>query len=241
MKKRILFVVIIMLGSMLSACSLGTMQRAENPAKQAGNLAAQQSKQGQQAESGKTSPQTSEPQSAPNPTENQPNKPASPLFKKIPVYVEGETDLREAKLTKSEELGYQLYVLKGFSLEAEEPGRDVLLSQYDGEFFARIEKLDNQVNLAEYEKQQMAGFSQVGKVTERDPASLFLKEFRDAKFSFLVEAGYEKKNGPKTSINYLVKDFGGQLYAITIYIPLKEAAEGLSPSLWAMLSTIEVR
>ncbi len=58
----------------------------------------------------------------------------------------------EGELSTSEEQQYEMYVLPGFQLTAEEPGRDVLMWEEDSSIFMRIEtftKEDIEFSLAE--------------------------------------------------------------------------------------------
>jgi len=173
--------------------------------------------------------------------ENKKEQPKKELSKKIEVLTEEGKEMQEATLAESDYLGYRIYVLDGFSLESEEPGKDIILSKADGDFWTRIEKLDGKVNVDEYKNIQKKGFEQTGKVTERDPANLSHQVFRDSEFWLLTEVGYEDNSSNKTSINYLVKEFDGQLFAITFHMPLKEISNGITPSLWAMVSTLEAK
>lgn len=159
--------------------------------------------------------------------------------KKIEVKVEGEKEMRDAQLKVSDSLGYSFYLLNNFEFSAEEPGKDIIMSKYDGDFYVRLEKLDEKTNLEAYKKSLMNGYKDMGKVIEREPATIFTEKFRDSKFWFSVDIPKSQNIKTQTTVNHLVKDFGGNLYAFTFHFPLKEAAEGITPSLWAMVSTIE--
>lgn len=240
MRKLVILAISIVMAVTLSACGLGSKTSVDQGSpEQTQTPTNGQKANGQRAESkeqpnSKGQANTNDTGGADAPTSSQKD-----LSKKIEVVVEGEKELRPANLAKSRTLDYEIYVLDGYSLEAEEPGKDVILSKFDGEFFVRIEKLSEKTNIAQYQSQQKAGFSQVGKVTDIEPATLSHKGFQDAKFCFLTEAGEVKNGQTKTSIIYLVKEFNGKLFDISLYMPLKEAAEGITPSLWAMLSTME--
>lgn len=231
MKRLVSMMLIVLIGLTFLGCSAGP---DETPGEK---VQVQKS----QTEAVKNQPANESTEETDKTTENNKVQPEKELNKKIEVLVEGNKEMRDAVLAESEELGFQIYVLKNFSLESEEPGKDIILSEFDGEFFARIEKLDGKTNLNEYKNQLKSALAQTGKVTEIDPATLSHEKFRDSKFCLLMESGYEDDNSKKTSVNYLVKDFGGQLFMITFHMPLKEAAEGISPSLWAMISTLEVK
>ncbi len=236
MKKFVLFTVIVIMGFTLFGCSAGANKNVDKKLPE--QKTQSEAVENQPAEnSSKQANKTDETKT----TENETVQPKKEITKKIEVLVEGEREMREATLAESKYLGYRIYVLKGYSLESEEPGKDIIISNYDGDFFARIEKLDGKINIDEYKNQQKAGFAQTGKVTERDPATVFHEKFRDAKFWLLIESGYSDNSSKKNSINYLVKEFNGQLFAITFHMPLKEAAEGITPSLWAIVSTMEAQ
>lgn len=158
--------------------------------------------------------------------------------KEIEVYVEGQTELRQATLTRSNESGYEFYLLENFAFTSEEPGKDVIYSKYDDSFFVRVEKLDKATDLDKFKTQQITAYKSIGKVTEISPSTLFLKGFQDANFYFITESKDAK--GLNTSIKYIVKTFDGEKFAFTFFMPLKEAAEGITPSLWAMVNTLEV-
>lgn len=157
--------------------------------------------------------------------------------KTIEVFVEGSKEMRQAVLTRSNQSGYEFYLLENYGFTAEEPGKDMIYSKYDDSFFVRIEKLDNATDLNKYKTQQMESFKSAGQVTEIEPSTLFHKSFQDANFCFITEA--EDSKGLKTSILYVVKTFGNEKFAFTFHMPLKEAAEGITPSFWAMLATLE--
>ncbi|HEX3033354.1 MAG TPA: hypothetical protein VHS59_14170 [Bacillota bacterium] len=221
MKKFSVLTAIVVIGIAATGCGLGAKPTVEsNPA-----------------------PQKVAKTTAPSEDQQNREKPATqqrPKAKKIEVVVEGEKEMREAALMESEALGYSLYVLKNFSLTQEEPGKDVLISKYDGDFFARIEKLSQETDIKQYKNQQKIGFQQVGEVTELDPSTLAIPRFQDAEFCLLTQAKAGEQ-GQQTTIQYLVKDFNGKLFAITFHMPLKEAAEGITPSLWSMVATLEAK
>lgn len=158
--------------------------------------------------------------------------------KKIEVKVEGQSEMREAKLTFSQELGYSFYLLDNFKYSPEEPGKDIIFSKYDGDFFVRIEKLDAKSDVTLIKEIIKKAYSNMGTVTDNNPKTLFLDKFKDSKVYIHVSIPKSKFVKTQTSVNYIVKEFGGDLYAFTFHFPLKEAAEGITPSIWAMVSTI---
>ncbi|WP_142386534.1 copper amine oxidase N-terminal domain-containing protein [Bacillus sp. Marseille-P3661] len=161
--------------------------------------------------------------------------PPAPKTKKIPVLVEGMTDMRDSTL-KSSNLGYDMYVLNNFTLTAEEPFKDVLMSNYDNSFFVRIELLDKNTNITDYRNQLKDSLE--GKVHDLNPDQIFDEFFHSADFYLLQET----KNGDlPVSVIHLVRDYGSQKFRFMLHMPSKEAAEGIGPSFWAMLKTIEVK
>ncbi|WP_163102110.1 hypothetical protein [Peribacillus alkalitolerans] len=155
-----------------------------------------------------------------------------PTKKELDVHVEGQVEKRPATLQESE-LGYYIYVLEKFKLEAEEPNKDILSSTYDESFFARIEKLSSDSDLNEVKKNLLDSYKE--KAIEEDPTKLYLKSFHDAEFYITTK---EDKDVP-TSVIYVGKKFNGHPYVLTIFLPSKEAAEGLGPNIWAMLESIQ--
>ena len=166
-------------------------------------------------------------------TEREPNK-------KIEVKVEGDTELRDAKLMYSDDNSYSLYVLENFTFSSEELNKHILFSNYDEEFFVKIEKLDSNADIDELKESFTNAYSGKGSVITRDPATIFTDEFKDSKLWLHVSILKSDKVNVLTSINYLIKEYNGKLYSFTLNFPTKEAAEGITPSLWSMLTTMEV-
>jgi hypothetical protein len=160
--------------------------------------------------------------------------------KKIEVKVEGQTEFCDAKLMYSDDKKYSLYVLNNFTFSAEEPNKDIIFSNFDGEFFVRIEELDGNVDISQLKKTFTNSYSGNSNVTEREPTTVFADKFKDSKLWLHVDILKPDKVNVQTSINYLVKEYNGKIYSFTFHFPLKEAAEGVTPSLWAMVSTMEV-
>ncbi len=152
-----------------------------------------------------------------------------PEMKELDVFVEGETEKRIAHLDVSE-LGYSLYVLDNFQLEAEEPGRDVLLSTFDGSFFVRIEPIGKGADATTL----MSTITEHAEGTLHENVDVMLK---DVEYSMLEEV--ITKDG-KVSVMHVGKEYNGTLFKFTVFMPLKEVSEGIGPSFWAMLDTIMV-
>ncbi len=264
---------------------------------------------------------------------------------KIPVYVEGTIEYRDARLFYSADMSYSLYVLNYFTYASEEPGRDVVMANYDGEFFVRIEKLGRQTdnaeasenskssevpaasagsdapapqvssaasespgaaevtdttevsagtevsdatevsvsdatevsggtevseatggsggseiftgsevfegsevsenpvsdefNINEFKANLTKAYAGMGNVIERDPSTVFDEKFRDSEFWLHVDVLQDDGVNVRTTINYLVRVIGGTYYGFFFHMPAKEAAEGLTPSMWAIVATME--
>ncbi|NEU32339.1 hypothetical protein GN156_16440 [bacterium LRH843] len=150
--------------------------------------------------------------------------------KDIPVFVEGETEMRPAKLHQSE-LGYSIYVLDDYTFTAEEPNRDVVFSQTDDLFFARIISNGKEANAQEL-KQLIIDHAE-GKITEGISVPL-----KDVEYSILEEV---TSNEEITSVIHTAKKYGKELISFTVFLPHKEAAEGIGPSLWAMIDTLSYK
>jgi hypothetical protein len=164
--------------------------------------------------------------------EEQKTEEVLPIEKEIEVFVEGEMEMRNAFLAKSN-LGYSIYVLDGFSLESSEPGKDIVQFKADSSFSAYIEPLDENVNYDEL-KENLLTIIEDADMIEENPETIYLENFRDAKFYLIGQF-----SDHKTTILYLAKEIEGQGYMFMIHMPHKEAAEGVGPSMWAMLSTIK--
>ncbi len=152
----------------------------------------------------------------------------------IEVYVEGGFELRPATLSTSEN-GYAVYVLEDFTFEAVEPNKDIIHSNFDPEYFVRVEKLDAEANTEEMKKNIMSSYEgnkQFG-VHDVPPTDLFIKEFHKADFHILVQDFQTKLD-----VIYIVSDMHGEKFQFTFFMPHKEAAEGLAPSLWAIARTV---
>ncbi|WP_134703575.1 hypothetical protein [Ammoniphilus sp. YIM 78166] len=156
-----------------------------------------------------------------------------PQEKKIEFTMEGMKEEEKATL-KHGSFDYTLYVMERFSLDFEEPGKDVLLTDIDPDFFARIEKLDPSIQVASYKEQLMNSLMPTGKVHDLHPEQIFEPYFHDAPFYLLVESEEHPVN-----LIYLAKTLPtGQTFVYTIHMPLKESAEGITSRLWAILKTV---
>ncbi|WP_100408118.1 hypothetical protein [Bacillus solitudinis] len=148
--------------------------------------------------------------------------------KEIDVVVEGEHEKRLAQFNRAP-LGYAIYILQDYTLVSEEPNRDVIFSNYDEEFFTRITS-----NGANADVEQM-------KQNILDHAEGTLQEDADVPLDGVEYAIVEEveMNGTKTTVVHTAKKYEEDVLSFTLFLPSKEAAEGIGPSMWAMLKTIE--
>jgi hypothetical protein len=156
--------------------------------------------------------------------------PALPDTSRLEVAVEGETELREAQLWVSPQ-GYAIYVLPQIVMTQEEPGRDQAFARIDGEFFVRIERLDPEANVAALRNNARLALRDIGRVHTLEGEGIFDPLFREAEF-------FLHASNPQVSVNILVIDIDGSRFRFMMHIPNREAAEGITPSFWAMLRSI---
>ncbi len=149
------------------------------------------------------------------------------------IEVKGEApEMKTAKLQQSD-LGYYMYVLDGYSLEAEEPNKDVLLSQKDDEFFVRIEPMPAGANVEDIKKNAKMGLETVGEVQEYPASEIHDEYFKDAAYYMVAE-------DDNVNVTALAKEIDGQLFKFTVFTPEKETAEAITPGFWAMMRNIVV-
>lgn len=153
-----------------------------------------------------------------------------PKTKKIEVIVEGSKEVRDATLFKST-LGYNAYVLNNFKASAEESNKDIVFFKNDDSFFMRIEKLDNTTTIDQLKAQSKDLIKHNG-----TPQELTMKstdKHIPSGTKFLIHS-----SNSKLSLNVIVMEVNGQKYRVFMSLPNKEAAEGVTPSMWAMLKTM---
>jgi len=154
-----------------------------------------------------------------------------PEEKDLEVTVEGNTEIRKAILNKSDQ-GYSIYSLPNFTFSAEEPGKDILFFDNDGNYFVRIEKLPTDVNIEDLRANAETELKLLNEVNELKDEEIFDEYFRKAEF-FLHASTSE------VSKNIIVMDINGEIFKYTMHMSNGEAAEGVLPSFFAMLKTIE--
>ncbi|RXT15357.1 hypothetical protein [Ammoniphilus sp. CFH 90114] len=151
----------------------------------------------------------------------------------IEVILEGMSEKEKAYFTEGT-MNYYMYGLDKFTLVSEEPGKDILLTDYDSDFFVRIEKLDREANIPAFKEQLRQSLSSTWTIHDLDPKELFDPYFHDAQLYLLVETPAPQQ----TNLLYVVKDIDKQRFLFTFHLPNKETAEGIIPRFWAMLKTI---
>jgi hypothetical protein len=148
----------------------------------------------------------------------------------LEVTVEGETELREARLFVSPQ-GYAIYVLPQIVMTPEEPYSDQAFARVDGEFFVRIERLDPEASINALRNNAHLALRDIGRVHKLEGDAIFDPLFRNAEF-------FMHASNPQVSINLIVIDLDGSRFRFMMHIPNREAAEGIVPSFWAMLRSI---
>ncbi len=148
----------------------------------------------------------------------------------LEVTVEGATERRPARLFLSPQ-GYAIYVLPQIEMTAEEPGRDQAFARVDGDFFVRIERLAPAAALDELRQNARLWLQNIGDVHRLQGAEIGDAFFRDAEF-------FLHASNARVSANVIVMEIDSSLFRLTMHIPNREAAEGITPSFWAMLRTI---
>lgn len=152
-----------------------------------------------------------------------------PEMKQLEVEVEGELVKKVAHLAVSD-LNYSLFVIEGYSLHAEEPGKDVLVFDNDDSFFIRIEHLGKDVDIEAVEK-HMLDYA-TGTINHEYTIPL---DYLKYGFAEIVDSDSEL-----TTKIHFGQEHNGIFIKYCMYLPGTEAMEGVEPSFWAMLETIAV-
>ncbi|HEX7035341.1 MAG TPA: hypothetical protein VF210_06175 [Pseudomonadales bacterium] len=149
----------------------------------------------------------------------------------LEVLVEGERERRPARRWDSPQ-GYSIYVLPQIVMTAEEPGRDQAFARVDGEFFARIERLDPSVPASALEQNARDWLAAIGPAERLGDARVPHPFLRDA--VFVLRAA-----GAGVSAYVAVIAVDDVPFRFTVHLPHREPLEGIAPSLWTMLQSIE--
>ena len=153
-----------------------------------------------------------------------------PPTKQLPVSVEGTIEYRLAQLYRSDQ-NYNIYVLDNYKFTAEEPGSDVLFSTLDDSFFVRIQRLPLEDDLSDLRQTMSLSLSSTG-----EPRELTGAEFSDPFFhtsKVILSASNEE-----ITVYSILKEIEGVLFRFTMFFPHSEAAEGIIPGFYAMMTTI---
>ncbi len=155
-----------------------------------------------------------------------------PPIKQIPVNVEGMTEYREATLKRSDQ-GYSIYVLDDFTFTSEEPGADQLFFNYDPSYFVRIGLLPEDADVSALRANALEELKLVGTPYPLEGEDIYEPFFRRA-------AIYLRASNPAFSKDIIIIEIGGRLFRFNMNIPSGEASEGVVPSFFAMLKTVDI-
>jgi hypothetical protein len=147
----------------------------------------------------------------------------------LAVYVEGERELRTAKLAQTP-WGYRLYLLPQFRLDTrQEPYRVSFV--HDERFFFTIERVGPTIDLPRLKDQALLELSSLGKVRALRGPEIFDAELRRADF-FLQASDASRTR------NVVLLRRGGEPFLFRMDLPAAEPAEGVGPSFWAMILSV---
>ncbi|MFT9846094.1 hypothetical protein [Aneurinibacillus sp. REN35] len=158
-------------------------------------------------------------------------KPQSPAKnKEIEVEIEGMKEEKQGTLFNSEQ-GYYLYTLPRFAASAEEPGRDIIMADYDDRHMMRIQLLPQDADINKEVEQAKKELGTLGAVNEKtDAVDPF---FQKAKaYLFASDAQYTRE--------IIIQKVDGKWFRFTLNIAKTESAEGVVPSFRAMIKTIRI-
>jgi hypothetical protein len=154
-----------------------------------------------------------------------------PPTRLLPVTVEGQTEQRLARLFESPQ-GYAIYVLEHITMTQEEPCCDLAFAQVDGEYFMRIERIPADADLATLREDAVLALSGVGEAQEIPPGHAYAANFQAAELHLVAESR-------EVVMEILVGQVGDGRYRVTLHLPLREPSEGIVPTLWAMLGSLQ--
>jgi len=150
----------------------------------------------------------------------------------IEFTLEGMKESRKAVLADSS-LGYYLYTMENFKLASEEPNRDLLYFTNDDEYSVRIEPIAaKDLNAQELRQNAEDELKELGTVNEMKGEQIFDPFFRNAEF-------FLHASDSKLSKNIVLIKMEGTYFKLTFNLKNGEAAEGVTPSFYAMLKTIK--
>lgn len=163
-----------------------------------------------------------------------PSPPAAgplPPIRVLEVSVEGHTEERPARLFESPQ-GYAIYVLPQITMTQEEPCCDLAFAQVDGEYFMRIERIPPDADIATLREDALLALSGVGTGRAAPPGRAYAANFREPELHLVAE-------GREVAMEILVGRVGDGRYRVTLHLPYREPSEGIVPTLWAMLGSLQ--
>jgi hypothetical protein len=171
------------------------------------------------------------PDNKPSTSPDQPVKsPALPKHKNVEVTIEGMKETKQGTLFKSDQ-GYYLYTLPRFSASPEEPGKDIIIAEYDSRHTMRIERLAQDSNLDNIVQNAKEELQTLGEVQEQtDVSDPF---FRKAKAYLFASDG-------KYTRVIIIQKMKENWFRITLNVAHAESSEGVIPSFWAMIKTVGI-
>lgn len=172
------------------------------------------------------------PQAVEQPAPEGPFTPVGDLqpVRELEVTVEGRTELRTATLFQSPQ-GYAIHVLPQLVMTPEEPCCDIAYARVDGDFFMRIERIDPDIDAGTLRDNMALALSAVG-----EPEPMAADQLPLHRTGGIELAGHARGHG--VSMTILVARIDGGRYRVTFHLPHREPAEGIGPSLWAMLASL---
>lgn len=159
--------------------------------------------------------------------------------RQLQVVVEGDTELRAARLFESPQ-GYAIYVLPQVEMTQEEPCCDLAYARIDQAYFMRIERLAGERDaeaLHALRADMALALSAVGPAEEA-PAPGAGEALAHAVDAHDIELHLHARNA-STTMHMLLLRAGDGRYRMTLHLPNGEASEGIAPTFWAMLGSLE--
>lgn len=148
----------------------------------------------------------------------------------LEVTVEGQVELRDARLFESPQ-GYAIYVLPQLTMTQEEPCCDLAWATVDDGFYMRIERIAPDLPVLQLEEDMALALSAIGPAQTVPAGQIPLPRSHNVELAM-------RARGNGVTGTMLVAGIDGGRYRITLHMPHREAAEGIGPSMWAMLSSL---
>ena len=152
----------------------------------------------------------------------------------ITMTLEGMQEERQGYLNKSEN-GFGIYLIQGYYMDEsdDEADKTDVVMDYDKEIYAEVTVLKEDTDLDDRVQEIKNNLQGFGEIIDLDPKDHFDPYFQDAQKYIVASSTTEG------SIIILMKRTQGHLLQYEMRMPMKEAAEGAGPALWAMLKTIQ--